>query len=340
MSVNPFDSVMRSRAAFDAGHHNTDVVNGLSQARFDTYTDGGQPPISYGGRDQGLAYKVAAPPLTLDFTTKTDSQVNLAGILKARHRQPEMLDLGASADAPAGQENAPETVALVSPDAKTVEARTVESAPVDARTTDAKSANVDHAEALNITILEAADTRSGAASTPEMKVADAGTTVVKEGDQGTLHVPALDIEAKNTLKPDSFVRTADSSSFIKRTPALSFAEFSSLQGDDAAKFNDANYDLSIKHTDQGSVFKHTYTAKDFSTCTLSSDGESINATVTDAYARKQFEESVTDGKSTVTRYSYDDSGSRRAMIPCVKEVTSPDGIKVFLYDKFGKVIQA
>src|SRR5438270_13726358 len=83
MSVNPFHSVMTSRAAFDAGQHQTDVVSNLN------LTDiAGQPPLSQ-GREQNLALKIKAPPLTpltLDLGGNAyggnSPEVNNAGILK------------------------------------------------------------------------------------------------------------------------------------------------------------------------------------------------------------------------------------------------------------------
>lgn len=126
----------------------------------------------------------------------------------------------------------------------------------------------------------------------------------------------------------------------KRTaPALVLHNFSAVSEATGGKYADASYNLSMQP--DGSI-KHTYTSQDFSSCTLTSkDGVAI-ATVKDAYARPTMQEVIgTDGNSSVTRFSYNDEGGRKAMFASRKEVTEADGtVKTFNYDKFGKVLQA
>jgi hypothetical protein len=287
LSVTPFDSVMRSRAAFDAGQNQSDVVAGLSQACFETYgkksfVNGGQPPLSQGS-EQILALKVNAPPLTLDFSANpTDSVMNAAGILKMRQQDGGAVAL---------KERETSTISFANPETKAYSA-------LETRAT----ATALKPESL---ALKPAEKKAGT-------VADNATI------------------ADNTLP--------------RRTPALNFAEFSSLDGD-AAKFQQATYDLSIKPTSDGSSqIQHKYTAADFSTCTLSSRNGTISAVVADKYARKTLQEDIgPDGKSTVSRFSYDDAagGGKKAMFASRKDVTGPDGTtQAFNYNRYGQVVQA
>jgi hypothetical protein len=294
LSVNPFDSVMRSRAAFDAGQNQSDVVSGLNQACFETYgkksfVNGGQPPLSQGS-EQNLALKVNAPPLTLDFSANpTNSQVmNAAGILKMRQQDGGAVAL---------KERDPTTISFANPEMKAY------SAP---ETTALKTR-----ESIGL------KTPDSVALKPEERTAATGA------DNKTF--------ADNTLP--------------RKTPALNFAEFSSLGGD-AEKFQKATYDLSIKPTADGSSqIQHKYTAADFSTCTLSSKDGTISAIIADKYARKTHHEEIgPDGKSTVSKFSYDDDGGKKAMFASRKNVSMPDGTKQeYSYNRYGqetRVIQA
>lgn len=283
MSSSPFESVMRSRAAFAPGQHETDVVSGIDQARYSTFGDysqqdiQGQPPLSQ-GREQSLSLKVQAPPLsslTLDFT-KTD--VNAAGVLRRAALQDGALkapgesrgsgevQINSIAFAPEPLNFAPETAALKAP---------------------------PKAEATSNSQLEATLAAATDARTPE-------TTLVK------------------------------------RTPALTFAEFGAIDRD-LAKFANASYDLSMK---PNGTIEHKYTAADFTTCTMSSNNGVISAVVKDSYARPTAQQSIdAEGRSTVTRYAYDDSSGRKAMFASAKEVTNPDGtVQNFSYDRFGKAV--
>jgi hypothetical protein len=285
LSVTPFDSVMRSRAAFDAGQNQSDVVSGLNQACFETYgkksfVNGGQPPLSQGS-EQILALKVNAPPLTLDFSANpTDSQVmNAAGILKMRQQDGGAVAL---------KERETSTISFANPETK-------------------------------------------AYSAPE-------TTALKTRESVALKTP----ESVALRSQEKTAATVADNTLPRRTPALNFAEFSSLGGD-AEKFQKATYDLSIKPTSDGSSqIQHKYTAADFSTCTLSSKDGTISAVVADKYARKTLQEDIgPDGKSTVSRFSYDDSGGKKAMFASRKDVTMPDGTtQPFNYNRYGQVIQA
>lgn len=283
MSVNPFHSVMTSRAAFDAGQRQTDVVNNLNLNDI-----AGEPPLSQ-SREPNLALKIKAPPLTpttLDLGGNTygsgSSEVNNAGILKSYAGI-----FGRSQSEPVAYNGATST-----PDA--------------GRTSEA--------------VLKV----SGAAAKP-------GETLS--------FTPLETTPQANTFKPAETL--SQNSDQQRRAPALSFAEFQAVQRESGDKFANASYDLSIKHTDGGSVIKHKYTADDFSTCTLSSKDGLVSAVVTDKYARPTLQEDIgADGRSTVTRFAYNDDG-RKAMFASSKEVTSPDGtVKTFNYDRFGKVLQA
>lgn len=142
-------------------------------------------------------------------------------------------------------------------------------------------------------------------------------------------------------KASEAVKSADTS-VTKSSPALSFGDFHAIQSETGNKFANASYDLSIKHVNGSSVFRHRYTAEDFTTCTLSSKDGSMSAVVTDKYARPTLQEDIgSDGRSTVTRFSYNDEGGRKAMFASRKEVTAPDGTVTSLnYDRFGKLLPA
>lgn len=282
MSVNPFHSVMTSRAAFDAGQRQTDVVSNLNLNDIS-----GEPPLSQ-SREQNLALKVKAPPLTpmtLDLGGNTygsgSSEVNSAGVLKSYAGI-----FGRTQNEPA---------AFVTPQAP---------------------------QALESATLKA----DGASKTPETL---------------TFNAPEYAV-GRPAVKATEAVAAQNDATLPKRTPSMSLAEFQAVQKETGDKFANASYDLSIKHSDGGSVFKHKYTADDFSTCTLSSKDGIVSAVVTDRYARPTMQEDIgADGKSTVTRFAYSDEGTRKAMFASRKEVTNPDGtVNTFNYDRFGKVIQA
>lgn len=278
MSVNPFHSVMTSRAAFDAGQRQSDVVSNLNLNDIS-----GEPPLSQ-SREQNLALKVKAPPLTpttLDLGGNTygsgSSEVNSAGVLKSYAGI-----FGRSQSEPAAYSHADQ--------------QGLHDAAV-------KTDGGKPAETLSF-------------SPPEFSTIKAAKTV-------------------EAARPDE-------TQAAKRTPSLSFGEFQAIQRETGDKFANASYDLSIKHSDGGSVFRHRYTADDFTTCTLSSKDGSMSAVVTDKYARPTLQEDIgADGRSTVTRFAYNDEGGRKAMFASRKEVTDPDGtVKTFNYDRFGKVLQA
>jgi hypothetical protein len=207
MSVNPFHSVMTSRAAFDAGQRQTDVVSNLNLNDIS-----GQPPLSQ-SREQNLALKVKAPPLTpgtLDLGGNTygsgTSEVNSAGILKSyagifgRTQGEPAAFTGPAQDAP----KTPGTVAF-KPDA-------------------VASLAAGKSETLTFTPPEYSTLKPG------------------------------------TQKPtDTIAQNADATLPKRTSPSMSLAEFQAVQKETGDKFASASYDLSIKHSDGGSIFKHKYT---------------------------------------------------------------------------------
>ncbi len=148
---------------------------------------------------------------------------------------------------------------------------------------------------------------------------------------------ALKTAALKTGEADAQV--ADNSLPKRSGPALSLPNFEAVNKATDGKYANASYDLSMQ-PDGG--IRHKYTANDFSTLTLTSKDGAAIAVATDPYARATIQEELSaDGSSRVTRFAYNDEGSRKAMFASSKEVTNPDGtVKTFNYDKFGKVLQA
>lgn len=308
MSANPFNNLMASRAAsraaFDAGQRETDVVNNLN------FNDiSGQPPLSQ-SREQNLSLKVKAPPLT-----------------------PLTLDLGAGSSYGSGSSEVNSVGILKS------------YAGIFGRNGQSESTAFNGSNQESVTVPENAVFKTSALktdATTDARYPQTLTFAPEANAQATGFKPAEATSFKPTEAVAQNSETTTETALPKRSsPALSVAEFGAIQKAYGDKFANATYDLSIKHTDSGSVFRHKYTADDFSTCTLSSKDGAISAVVTDRYARPALQEDIgADGRSTVTRYAYDDS-TRKAMFASSKEVTSPDGtVKTYNYDRFGKVIQA
>ncbi|CAN5176222.1 hypothetical protein BH10CYA1_BH10CYA1_39450 [soil metagenome] len=159
------------------------------------------------------------------------------------------------------------------------------------------------------------------------------------GNQVALKAPeTVALRADHGIKnPDGQV--AENNLPKRSGPALSLPNFEAVNKATDGKYANASYDLSMQ-PDGG--IRHKYTATDFSTLTLTSKDGAAIAVATDPYARPTIQEELrADGSSRVTRFAYNDDGSRKAMFASSKEVTNPDGtVKTFNYDKFGKVLQA
>jgi hypothetical protein len=132
--------------------------------------------------------------------------------------------------------------------------------------------------------------------------------------------------------------TTESFDLPKRNPTLHPGEFPSTS-EYLPKFAVAT--VGVKVLKDG--MQVTQTATDFSTYTMyKKDDGTSGAIIADPYARKVHqEEHDPSGKSTVSKFTYDDVGGKKAMFASRKDVTLPDGTTQSMnYDRYGKVIQA
>jgi hypothetical protein len=180
-----------------------------------------------------------------------------------------------------------------------------------------------------------------------MRMNKAGIMVPQQGETIAFKPPQQG-DASSGFKPRDLatLRVADApatgttESFLlpKRNPTLHPAEFPSTS-EYLPKFAVAN--VGVKVLKDG--MQVTQTAADFSTYTMyKKDDGTSGAIVADPYARKILqEEHDPSGKSTVSKFTYDDVGGKKAMFASRKDVTLPDGTTQSMnYDRYGKVIQA
>lgn len=120
--------------------------------------------------------------------------------------------------------------------------------------------------------------------------------------------------------------------------SLGFNDFSRNPAYDKFKMADTQFGQSFN---PDGTTQLTYTAKDFSTCKMSSRNDgTYGITVSDRYGRPQSSEDVdAQGRSTLTSYAYQDANGKPSPWAASKTMNYADGTaETINYDKFGRKV--
>ena len=119
--------------------------------------------------------------------------------------------------------------------------------------------------------------------------------------------------------------------------SLSFNDFGRSPAYDKFKLSDSKIDQSFNADGTTQI---SYTAKDFSTCKMSSKSDgTYGITLADRYGRPERSENIdAHGRSTLTAYAYQDSNGKPSPWAASKSFKYADGTaETHTYDKFGRM---
>jgi len=160
-----------------------------------------------------------------------------------------------------------------------------------------------------------------------------------------MNLPAVLVTDVNSTGNDfTPVATAkDATSVSDTTPpviksSLSFNDFSPNPAYDKFKMADTQFGQTFN---PDGTTQLTYTAKDFSTCKMTSRNDgTYGITVSDRYGRPQSSEDIdAHGRSTLTSYAYQDANGKPSPWAASKTMKYADGTaETINYDKFGRKV--